>query len=138
MRRKRDRKAYRRGYFLRNRERQLEQSREYYSENKEERVKTINQWRKVNPEKVAEIQNRYNRRLRQRVIKKLGSKCVKCDFSDWRALQVDHINGGGSQDRKKLGGTWYLYQEVLKDENSKFQLLCANCNWIKKVRNREI
>lgn len=87
-----------------------------------------------------------NRELKNAVYEVLGKKCVKCGFQDQRALQIDHVNGDGAQDRKKLSGgrnsvgASTLYKAVLesvsRDEN-KYQILCANCNWIKKHENNE-
>lgn len=80
---------------------------------------------------------KYTRDLRQKVLTHLGRKCVRCSFSDERALQVDHINGGGNKQRKTL--RWReMYREVLNSEpGKKYQLLCANCNWIKREENKE-
>ena len=51
-------------------------------------------------------------KLRLSVLEKYGSKCVKCGFSDSRALQIDHVNGGGHAElkgvHKKARRTWYL------------------------------
>lgn len=68
------------------------------------------------------------RELRQRVPDKLGRKCV-CGFSDERALQIDHVNNNGHLE--KLSGIRFL-QKVLRDDKRQFQILCANCNWIKR------
>ena len=80
----------------------------------------------------------YRVRLRLATIEKLGGKCIKCGFSDARALQVDHINGGGNQERVsgKLNSVNALYRDVCSSEG-KYQLLCANCNVIKRVENKE-
>lgn len=87
-----------------------------------------------------EYHREYHGKLRLDVIKGLGGKCVRCGFSDLRALQIDHINGGGSQDRKNIG-TRQLYGWIIKniiDAKEKYQILCANCNWIKKYENGEV
>lgn len=66
-----------------------------------------------------------------------GPRCVKCGFEDIRALNLDHINGGGTKDRRsRPSQTIYLY---LKREGypAGFQVLCANCNSIKKYENDE-
>ena len=81
---------------------------------------------------------KYNNRLRHAVVDMLGSKCCQCGFRDYRALQIDHINGGGLKD-KKLGKGFYIKRvldEILAG-SGKYQLLCANCNWIKKSVNNE-
>ena len=70
-------------------------------------------------------------------LKFLGGKCVKCGFSDVRALQIDHVHGGGTKDFKKFGGMYGVYKNVLL-EPEKYQLLCANCNWIKRFENKEV
>jgi RNase P subunit RPR2 len=75
-------------------------------------------------------------RLRAAAINKLGNVCCKCGFSDPRALQIDHIYGSGSQERKTLK-TEDLFLKVLKDP-SPYQLLCANCNWIKRYQELPI
>ena len=75
----------------------------------------------------------------------MGGKCCKCGFKDFRALQIDHVNGDGYIQRynwKTLGGLdasqYYkiVKESFLKQENI-YQLLCANCNWIKRHENRE-
>lgn len=73
--------------------------------------------------------------LRQRVLAALGGKCCKCGFCDPRALQVDHIMGGGSQHIAKV--SWSKrYLDILENPYN-YQLLCANCNWIKRHENKE-
>lgn len=63
----------------------------------------------------------------------LGGKCVRCGFDDPRALQVDHINGGGCQERKQRGvlSAHLLMNDIAKCGLEKYQLLCANCHVIK-------
>jgi hypothetical protein len=66
--------------------------------------------------------------------------CLRCGFTDQRALQIDHIKGGGTEEiRGKL--TFHYYRHLLAlsvDElKQNYQILCANCNMIKKEENRE-
>ena len=71
------------------------------------------------------------------VIKKFGGKCVRCGFDDPRALQLDHVNGGGNRDRRiKEMGTSRRHEDAIANP-TKYQLLCANCNWIKRSENGE-
>lgn len=77
---------------------------------------------------------------RKIVLELLGGKCKKCGFSDIRALQLDHINGGGNKEYKKLGN-YAVYRRIIKNfsfEKLHYQILCANCNWIKRYENKEI
>jgi hypothetical protein len=68
----------------------------------------------------------------------LGRKCVNCGFDDERALQFDHINGGGTEMRKVNRSLGY-YKTILEDPDIKdhIQILCANCNWIKLMEEKE-
>lgn len=77
-------------------------------------------------------------RMRCKALLRLGDKCVKCGFSDWRALQIDHKKGGGRKEQRKIGSDG-IRQNVLRMKNpkSKYQLLCANCNWIKRCERME-
>ncbi|MFZ3077101.1 MAG: hypothetical protein WA139_01480 [Candidatus Aenigmatarchaeota archaeon] len=89
---------------------------------------------------------RYCRNLRQKILHRLGNKCIRCGFSDWRALQIDHIHGRGNKEfdsfrRNGIIKTNQYYRKLLKmplqELTKNYQLLCANCNWIKKYENKE-
>jgi len=71
-----------------------------------------------------------------RAIARLGGKCVRCGFADARALQIDHVNGGGRAELLLLGAH-RLYKSVALGERTSYQLLCANCNWIKRHERNE-
>lgn len=66
----------------------------------------------------------------------LGWICIKCKYSeDVRALQFDHINGDAIMDRKRFGSlqaaiAYYVHHT--DEARQKLQVLCANCNTIKK------
>ena len=76
---------------------------------------------------------------KEKVFNLLGDKCTRCGFEDKRALQLDHINGDGPTDRKVIN-TWRRLEKILTDTTYRlsFQLLCANCNWIKRAENGEV
>lgn len=69
-----------------------------------------------------------------------GALCKKCGFDDYRALQIDHIAGGGNQEFKNnpslLKPTAYF--KLIQKDPTRYQVLCANCNWIKRSVNREL
>jgi hypothetical protein len=80
----------------------------------------------------------YVRAVRQEIIRVLGGKCIRCGFSDWRALQVDHVDGFPGENRVSASRRLLFYiQKSLREHRNEFQLLCANCNWIKKYENNE-
>lgn len=80
--------------------------------------------------------------LRSEVYLLLGGVCNKCGFNDSRAFQIDHINGGGCTELRSsiFGNKITYYRHVIKSvkaNENKYQLLCANCNWIKRHENDE-
>ena len=96
-------------------------------------------WNKENAVKVKGYQQSYRHRIRMAVLALLGGKCVRCGFEDWRALQVDHLCGGGRKEERALGGHFKVYKKILSMGNpeKEYQILCANCNWIKRYENKE-
>lgn len=80
----------------------------------------------------------YRRALREAAITYLGGACVHCGIDDYRCLQIDHVKDDGYEDRKRDGSTWYqkMVKRILAgDGDGRYQLLCANCNWIKRYEN---
>lgn len=93
------------------------------------------QWVEDNRETVLDYQNEWNQARRQKAVDHLGGKCARCGFNDQRALQIDHVNGLVGQIREGRTVTW---RRVLSGSyNGVYQLLCANCNWIKRAERGE-
>lgn len=122
----------RKNYYEKHREKYKEYSRLWYKNNKE-------RWKEYSASNKANARlRRYNSGLRTKLLELLGGKCVRCGFSDPRALQIDHVNGGGSRDNRKIKGNKYKSMlEKICSGYGGYQLLCANCNWIKRVENNE-
>ncbi len=76
-------------------------------------------------------------KIRLKALYAIGTSCVQCGFRDVRALHIDHINGGGSKEHKKYSGTSYYYHILKNPDPKKYQVLCANCNYIKRIENQE-
>jgi len=76
---------------------------------------------------------------RTKVLSVLGGKCVSCGLTDPRALNIDHVHGDGSADRKKAHGKKFHNQVIaaVAAGSDSYQLLCASCNWIKRAVNNE-
>ena len=93
-----------------------------------------------NNSKKRRIQTReYNKRIRTATLDLLGGKCFRCGFSDIRALQIDHVNGGGTKEKKAITTNFmkFILDKILQG-STEYQILCANCNWIKRDENNEI
>jgi hypothetical protein len=120
-------------------------NRPYYTNN---RLRIISEQKKRNKKNLAKIKLhrlkydkiRYHR-SKNKLFDLLGRKCVRCGFDDIRGLQFDHIKGGGIYDQQRFKGSsramydYYLDNITLAKRN--LQVLCANCNWIKRHENNE-
>src|SRR6266568_5838721 len=55
--------------------------------------------------------------------------CPKCPETNMKFLTLDHINGGGTEQSKKLGGSVGVYKWAIENGFPPiFQVLCYNCN----------
>lgn len=83
--------------------------------------------------------NKSDKEKREKIIRYLGAKCVKCQYDkDIRALVLDHKNGDGEKDRKEKGSKIQRYYILhLEEAKNNLQVLCANCNVIKAIENNE-
>ena len=119
--------CYGRRYYSDNRSKLLETEQQRYRTDKEFRERKRTQARERNA--------RVYRELRAQVLKAHGGQCERCGFKDPRALQFDHIQGGGVKQSKELN--WKKRLDWMIENPTKIQILCANCNWIKKAENGE-
>lgn len=105
------------------RERRRRNDRERYNERKSE---------------LADYRKQRTQELKLKVFARLGGRCnwPGCPWTDHRALQIDHVRDDGSLERRLNGRDQSaLYLRVLrcKDVAEKYQLLCANHNWVKRA-----
>jgi len=133
-----------------------ERNPDYYWRTRHNRIKAIAKWRKSekgrlwlqnfkNSERgqriIAAAYRRHNHKLQLNLMNLLGDLCVKCGESRIEALQIDHINGGGVRERRKEFSSnntrirFYLRNPITAQ--NRLQLLCANCNWIKRDELQE-
>lgn len=72
--------------------------------------------------------------LKRKFFEMYGAKCSCCSDDRQIFLTLDHVKGDGAQHRKKCNTPWNAYRDaVLAFEPSKFQVLCANCNFAKRT-----
>jgi len=83
-------------------------------------------------------QNKVRRVLRRSVLDFGCGKCKRCGFADWRALQLDHVFGGGTKKGMTLTTNKKAVAAAIRQIHiGQLQVLCANCNWIKRHERRE-
>jgi hypothetical protein len=116
-------------------------------EDKEKRLEAMRlRHSKMTPEEIEHRKDRGRKgreKLKEKIIRHYSNgtmKCVRCGFSDIRALSIDHIYGGGRQhylELKKLGMSLYDYLFRYNFPEDGYQVLCLNCQFIKRVENHE-
>ena len=100
------------------------------------------------------VVNSRNGNLRYKIsshdaIATLGGKCIKCEMANRKCLIIDHINGDGCMERHLKDFSkealynciYYAFRynitEAIDMIKQRYQVLCANCNMIKKEDNNE-
>jgi len=128
-------KEYYKKYYAEHKEKRRQDSKNYRLRHPERNSISCRKWRNNHMKQRRNYECIYFGKIRKKVIEILGNKCVRCGINDIRVLQIDHIKPCGSKNRKNLH---LIYKEILQNLNQKeYQLLCSNCNWIKKFENNE-
>jgi len=88
------------------------------------------------------IDSKSRTRVREELMEILGGcMCCFCGYSqDFRALQIDHKYSDGHKDIIKFSSNAAMYRYYRDKPNiakARLQVLCANCNMIKRHTNRE-
>lgn len=108
-------------------------------------------WYRTHKSRAAYFQRTAYQKIKTRIFNLLGNKCANPYhiehgkfLEDRRCFQIDHVHGRGnreihSAERKKFGKYGYLMKilKALEKGSKDYQLLCANCNQIKRIEERE-
>lgn len=115
-------------------------NREYRKRNRDVLNEKRRRWNLLNKNERKQSNRAINQGMKALVLTHYGNgkcSCVKCGFSDLRALSIDHIDGGGTNHRKKIHQSnfyWYLKEDNFPEG---YQTLCMNCQFIKRDENKE-
>lgn len=121
----------------------IRQSKKLYYEKhrdvlKQKRLQYYKKNREINQLYMRKYSKNLRVKIRSIILWYFNYHCSKCGYNaDSRALQLDHINGGGSQEQREIGPISAHYYRNPQELFEKFQLLCANCNYIKRHENDE-
>jgi hypothetical protein len=139
-------KQYHRIYYAENKTGKLEYSADQYLKNRDHLLDLRHQrYLRQRENTFSQDHERYIK-TRNELIGLLGGKCLnpfgqhEKSYTDVRCLQIDHVNGGGRTEVKKFPNTLAFYKYVIeqvKSGSKNYQLLCANCNLIKRNEKRE-
>lgn len=103
--------------------------REYYRKNREHIKKKAAERYVKKAEYQAAYAKRYRYELKAQVFGAYGRRCNCCGETNVGFLTVDHVNGGGNEHRKSVGGGVQVYLDIIRRNFPEdFQVLCYNCN----------
>lgn len=76
----------------------------------------------------------HQQKIKKQVIEHYGGFCICCKESNLVFLAIDHLNGGGSKERAKVGHGTQFYRWLIKNNYPEgYQVLCHNCNFAKRM-----
>ncbi len=135
-----EKREHDRQYSVAYRKKHAEQQRKYYQEHRQEQrdyhkihyVTHRDQHRAT----MRCYHEKAQRAWKEKVFDLLGEVCARCGYADRRALQIDHIHGGGNNERKNISG-FALFRQIIETGGAGYQVLCANCNWLKRSEEGE-
>jgi len=136
------RKEYHKKYSIEweknNKEKRIGYYRKFYYKHREEILLKSKLNRKKNEQSYQVRARRYHRKKIE-IFKRYGGetpKCVWCGEERYECLQIDHIYDDGNKERNSIGGGENFYYWLLKQpyQPERYQILCANCNCIKRIR----
>ena len=128
-------------YYQKNKERIKLRTKSYQSRNKERHNRSSNEFYYRNKTYYFDkSHNIYTRNKEKLFIILGGKKCVQCGYDNPLGLQIDHIFSDGAHDRRTIGTSRELIIYYVKHPElaiNKLQILCANCNQIKRHTHDE-
>ena len=107
---------------------------------REQNINCAKEWHKIHKDEQRLKKKTRYKAMKIRIQQILGGKCDYCGMTDHRCLQIDHVNGGGRRDKRNFDSVEAYFREVQRSvsaKEGKYQLLCANCNCIKRYEKDE-
>lgn len=98
---------------------------------KQKQKESHRHWHLVNRERVLKKQKEYRNYHKILVFAKYSNNDIKCACCGERQLEflsIDHVNGGGTKHRKKIGNKNIYLWIVQNSYPDGFRVLCHNCN----------
>lgn len=91
-----------------------------------------NHWKNnsVSRQKNREARKRWRIRYRIKVLNMLGGCCECCGETNYKFLQIDHVNKDGYIYRKEVSRGFQLLKDYYRNPTKyKLRVLCANCHY---------
>lgn len=111
-------REYYRQRYIRDRTKIRARQHEYYLRNRKKLIRQFTAYKKER-----------ERKLWAKLLRHFDYRCAWCGETDTVVLELDHLNGGGTRQRKLLNRPAMLIFAL--EHLDRFQILCRNCNWRK-------
>lgn len=121
------------------RQHNIEHCRKYRKDHIEERRAKERQYTRDHPMRSRKVYYNLKKEVLAYYSNSLEPKCLWCGEKRLECLSIDHINGGGSEERrnmKKYSNGFYQYLKVNKFPDG-YQTLCMNCQFVKRAHEME-
>ena len=119
-------------------ERKKQYDREYYEKNKEIILEQKREYNQEHREKQIEYKRKRYQACKNKLIEKLGGKCIYCGCNIPEALEINHINGGGHSEYREKGA-YRIYREILGGIYPyPTELVCKVCNAVHYLKMKNI
>lgn len=142
-------KEYYHNYYLQNKERIQERHKALYKKRRSTEEGLLNErkrclkhthtYRKKHKERVQQSRKATYNNRKFRALKMINEevKCSRCGCDVLDLLEINHINGGGCKELKKVGGS--LYDKILSGERDTqgLEILCRVCNALDYVERKQ-
>lgn len=133
------RKEAQKRYRAKNREKRSAKGKEWYARNRDREKVKRRAYQIKNKDAVYAANRQWQRsrakNLKAEMIEAYGGKCCCCGEPEFLFLQLDHIYNDGNIERRKFGNhiVEWAYLKSIGWPKDRHQLLCANCNYGKRV-----
>ncbi len=108
--------------------------RDYRADNLAQEVKRSHDYHQSNRSELLAKMRVRNRKIKMTVMRSYGGEpptCACCGEGEQMFLAIDHVDGGGNKQRKRLGvqsGTQFYRWLIKHGFPSGYRVLCHNCN----------
>lgn len=97
------------------------------------RFKELISWNRTHSEERRESNRRRYRSIRHSALLMIGKgdiRCVGCGCEEERLLEINHVNGRGTEDLKERG--WRFYWDIVHKRRAieDLDIRCKICNWL--------
>ncbi len=126
-------REYNKKYYQKHKEEIDKKNKKYYREHREEHNRYNEKYRQEHREFFREYNKKRTKRRRLKVLNIVSNNnpiCIRCGCNDLRLLEINHKNGGGSQEMRRGIGSSKFWNNINngKRETNDLEILCRVCN----------